>query len=268
MVGAVGVAGQGRPWRISADIGGFRWARGRERAGMSRKNDPDERERKYLRVLECAATEFATYGFERANINTIAEHAGLGKGTIYLYAQSKEELFANVLSETGAQVREALALHLHASEGAPAQARLRAVTTAFASLARTHPDFVRVQLSALFGVNPRFQALALDLLREVSGLVAAQLADAERAGLMRPAPPEGLAALLVSALQLLTLPPQTLGDGITDEQALTEMLVDMLWHGLAPPVGARQPATSPVTTAPGVWDDDSTASVPALSEDG
>lgn len=201
---------------------------------MSRKYDPDERERKHLRLLEYAAGEFATYGFDRANVNTIAERAGLGKGTIYLYAASKEELFADVLRATGAQVREALADHLRASEGAPAQDRLRVIAEALATLAREHPDFVRVQMSALFGVNRRFQAIALAALREVSGLIADLLADVERAGQMRRVAPEGLAALLISALQLLTLPPDALGPGTTDERHLTALLVDLLWHGLAP----------------------------------
>jgi hypothetical protein len=37
--------------------------------------------------------EFARLGFDQANINTIAELAGIGKGTIYLYFENKRELF-------------------------------------------------------------------------------------------------------------------------------------------------------------------------------
>lgn len=36
-------------------------------------------------------------GFDQANINTIAEQAGIGKGTIYLYFENKRELFLAML---------------------------------------------------------------------------------------------------------------------------------------------------------------------------
>jgi AcrR family transcriptional regulator len=62
---------------------------------MSKHIDPAERERKRLHVLEVAAAEFARLGFDQANINVIAKLAGIGKGTIYLYAPSKERLFSD-----------------------------------------------------------------------------------------------------------------------------------------------------------------------------
>ena len=48
-------------------------------------------------VLIEAAKIFARFGFKKTSIDDIAKEAGVGKGTVYLAAESKEELFYQVL---------------------------------------------------------------------------------------------------------------------------------------------------------------------------
>ncbi len=48
-------------------------------------------------VLVEAAKMFARFGFRKTSIDEIAREAGVGKGTVYLAAESKEELFYQVL---------------------------------------------------------------------------------------------------------------------------------------------------------------------------
>ena len=64
---------------------------------MPRILDAETRQANRDRILHEAAGEFARLGFEQANINVIAERAGIGKGTIYLYFSSKRELFIAML---------------------------------------------------------------------------------------------------------------------------------------------------------------------------
>ena len=59
--------------------------------------DEQMREATRRRVIREAASEFVRLGFDQANINTIAEQAGIGKGTIYLYFENKRELFLTML---------------------------------------------------------------------------------------------------------------------------------------------------------------------------
>ena len=60
-----------------------------------------DRQQKRLAILDAAAAEIARYGYDRANINTIAEHAGIGRGTIYLYFDSKDDVFSALLDTIG-----------------------------------------------------------------------------------------------------------------------------------------------------------------------
>ncbi len=58
-----------------------------------RKQKPD----KYAQIIEAATQEFASKGFEKGNVNTIAESLGIGKGTMYNYVESKEKLFLETI---------------------------------------------------------------------------------------------------------------------------------------------------------------------------
>lgn len=55
--------------------------------------------RKRERIFRNAAAEFARYGYHKANINSIARRAGIGKGSIYLYFADKRDLYLSTFKE-------------------------------------------------------------------------------------------------------------------------------------------------------------------------
>lgn len=48
-------------------------------------------------IRNAAEIEFTTKGFEAATMASIAERAGITKGTIYLYYRNKQALFESLL---------------------------------------------------------------------------------------------------------------------------------------------------------------------------
>lgn len=50
-------------------------------------------------ILRAALDEFATHGFGTASLNRIIDAAGISKGSLYYYFDSKEELYAHVARE-------------------------------------------------------------------------------------------------------------------------------------------------------------------------
>src|ERR1700692_3942579 len=50
-------------------------------------------------ILEAAFTEFARNGYAVTTLDQIAERAGVTKGTIYVYYESKEHLFISMVRE-------------------------------------------------------------------------------------------------------------------------------------------------------------------------
>ncbi len=61
---------------------------------------------KHRRILDCAAEAFARFGFRKTSIADIAADARVAKGTVYLAATSKQDLFYQVLHR---EVREGVA---------------------------------------------------------------------------------------------------------------------------------------------------------------
>jgi len=54
-------------------------------------------EEKRNRIITAAINTFSKYGLEKGTIATIAKEADIGKGTVYQYFQSKEEIFENII---------------------------------------------------------------------------------------------------------------------------------------------------------------------------
>ncbi|MDP3908987.1 MAG: TetR/AcrR family transcriptional regulator [Gemmatimonadales bacterium] len=71
-----------------------------------------ERRRARENVVKAARAEFSRSGYRKANIESIADEAGIAKGTVYLFFRSKAEIFATVLEiverEMRTQLREEL----------------------------------------------------------------------------------------------------------------------------------------------------------------
>jgi AcrR family transcriptional regulator len=58
-----------------------------------------KKERKKLAIAEAAKDLFTNFGYKAVNMDSIAERANVGKGTIYLYFKDKETLFYYLLEE-------------------------------------------------------------------------------------------------------------------------------------------------------------------------
>lgn len=68
-------------------------------------------------ILKSAAEVFAAKGFHDASINEIALRANIGKGTVYEYFSSKNELFLEVIRFTASYYLMMLKLELNEQRG-------------------------------------------------------------------------------------------------------------------------------------------------------
>jgi len=176
---------------------------------MPKLVDDQMREATRRRIIREAASEFARLGFDQANINTIAEQAGIGKGTIYLYFENKRELFLAMLRYI-AQAQLAYVRVALATEGSVKQ-RLERLFLAFAHLAAEDSDSFNVYMSALYGVNRAFQAEATRLLRDYVAVIALMLEECQARGEIRVANIEATALMVLSLTESYVLSANVLG---------------------------------------------------------
>lgn len=160
-------------------------------------------------ILRIAAGEFALLGFDHANINTIAELAGIGKGTIYLYFENKRELFL-------AMLRTIAQAHLVTVRGALAadgtlQQRLEQLFHVFVALAIENDDSFNVSMSALYGVNRAFKDEATRLLRDYLAVVALLLEQSRARGEITCADVDASALMVLSLTKSSVLSARVLG---------------------------------------------------------
>jgi AcrR family transcriptional regulator len=200
--------------------------------------DADRQQKRQL-ILDAAAAEIALYGYDRANINTIAERAGIGRGTIYLYFESKDDVLGALLDTVGAAIDETIQRCI--AQDLSWRDRLRALAHAFLALAGSHRDYLRVQVSALHGVNRAVGEPMARWLRTSVDRLAAAFRQAAAQGEIQPLPPETLATLVVGTLESLALLPGALHQA-DDPHERAETLATLLWQGIAP---AQEATTQP-----------------------
>ena len=84
-----------------------------------RRND------KRQRILDAATAVFAERDFHRVQVSDVATRAGVGKGTVYLYFPTKDDLHRVALEASLTRIREDI--EAAAATDAPTDAVLRAI---------------------------------------------------------------------------------------------------------------------------------------------
>jgi AcrR family transcriptional regulator len=192
--------------------------------------DEQAREATRKRIIRQAATEFARLGFEQANVNTIAEQAGIGKGTIYLYFENKRELFLAMLRQIAhshlASIRAALAVegNLHA--------RLKGLFLAFVQLANEDADSFNVHMSTLYGVNRAFKAEATKLLRDYIAVIALTLEESRIRGEIEATDIEATALMVLTLTESYVLSANALGQPLHEMTQQANRVADMILRGI------------------------------------
>ena len=120
--------------------------------------------RKRESILQAASQAFARLGFRKASIGDIAQAAGVAKGTVYLAAKSKEDLFYQAVLR---DLRDWLAsLARLIDPRRPADELLEALAVASIEYFESHPLVRDLFIGACYGDLPGWEA-RLDELREL-----------------------------------------------------------------------------------------------------
>ncbi|HOS98686.1 MAG TPA: TetR/AcrR family transcriptional regulator [Deltaproteobacteria bacterium] len=135
-------------------------------------------------ILDTAMHEFASKGFHKANINTIAERAGISVGAMYKYFSSKQELFLETL-QLGIDFLNDTYAAVSGSPGNPFE-KIRAVFTNALAHALDNPQVLQLYLSLL---SPSMDDLAATYARTIEEVGHTHLkkivADGIRDGFIR-----------------------------------------------------------------------------------
>lgn len=181
--------------------------------------EPKFRRRKADRpgeIVDAALAVFAERGFAAARLDDIARRAGVSKGALYLYFETKEEIFRAVVDQAIAPNMQVIRMMIAAHPG-PLADLLRLVGGRVAALIETLP--VGGVIKMVIAEAGNFPELARvwhdDLVAHILGALTDAIAAGQARGEVRPGDPR------VYALQIIA-----------------PLLVGLIWGETFVPVGA------------------------------
>lgn len=105
---------------------------------MPKAFSDQEKEWIHARLLEQGYKLFAAYGLKKTNIEELAQAAGISKGAFYLFFESKEALFMDVVELAEQRFRQEILIAIN-QPGPTPRARLVAIFRKAFDLAQTMP---------------------------------------------------------------------------------------------------------------------------------
>jgi AcrR family transcriptional regulator len=149
-------------------------------------------------ILHAARTVFARKGYENTVVEDIAGEAGIGKGTLYLYFPSKEQVYLAALIADARMLDQETRRAILAA--ASWQEALRAYVEVRLRYFDLHQDFVRIYMTEFRGLCLQGRAASAELLllaEATDGQLAQRFSEAEERRQMRRVDPQQ-AALMVA----------------------------------------------------------------------
>lgn len=184
-------------------------------------------------MLDAAVAIFARRGYRAASMDEIAEAAGVSKPLVYLYLNSKDDLFTACIRREAEALKAAIRAAVE--PGAPADRQLWSGLLGFFEHTAAHPDAWSVLYAQARTVGEPFAdevaAMRAEIVHFVTGLIGAAARDADCDAELADREVAALAHALVGAAESLA------GWGATAERRpsgreTAATLMNFAWAGL------------------------------------
>jgi len=167
--------------------------------GLREKNKREKEER----LLNAAWTLFSERGFEATTTRDIAERAGVGAGTLFLYVRTKEELLVRLFRTEIERLQEKLFRALDSN--APLLEQLVALFGGFFDFYAQAPALARTFIREQLFLPPELTALHEALMQDFFGRLTGVLKTAQTRDEVAPDVPLPTACVNLFSLYLTTL---------------------------------------------------------------
>jgi AcrR family transcriptional regulator len=183
-------------------------------------------------ILDAARMVFARQGYASTVVDDIARQADIGKGTLYLYFPSKEQIYLAALLEDAQRLDEESRTAMSAAKNW--QDKLRAYVEVRLRYFDEHQDFVRIYLTEFRSMCFQERPVHTELYRlseQAEAQLAQMFAAAAARGEIRSIDPE-LAACTVIELTRGLMERRLRHSGRPAGQADREFALDILCRAL------------------------------------
>lgn len=175
-------------------------------------------------ILHSAREVFARRGYHQATIDDIVAHAGVARGTYYLYFEDKRAVFSDLIDRFSARLTMAIITintdDPSRSVGDQVRQNIRAVIgTCLADRSMT-----KILFSDATGIDADFDRKLLTFYDTVVQLLTESLREGQRLGIVADGEPRVLAHLSIGAIKELLYQAVTLGLSEESAEVLTQQI--------------------------------------------
>ncbi len=187
---------------------------------------PDKKEQ----ILNAATRLFAKYGLKKTSVADIAGEAGVGKGTLYLFFESKEALFENVVRREAfhflEKLKKAIGNEISASD------KLRVFMITHFTLLDEVVNLHHMAGGIMMELWPEVRKALADFRKEEMSIIASILLEGEQNGEFEVNDIDLVSVALGAALEALDVPWVLDGREIGLDRKV-KTLLDLIIRGLA-----------------------------------
>lgn len=193
------------------------------------------REARRTQLKEAALAVFAERGFHATSVADLIAAAGVARGTFYLYFDSKEALFLELLDDLMAELRAGIK-GVDPSPGAPSvRAQLPHVIARVLKVVANNRSLTRILFREAIGLDEAVDARLAAFNDQLHAYVVAALTLGRRMGVVRAElDVEVAATCVVGGVRYVVQREVVVGDDEPDVDRLSRGIVALYLDGVAP----------------------------------
>ncbi len=191
---------------------------------MARHEDVRER------IIEAAEQRLWHYGFKKTTIEEIASDAGVGKGTVYLHFDSKEDVALAIMAKYKEQSLKKMAV-VAGDSNKPPEVKLKEMLRQPLVDAYTKCLASPASLELIVAIKPHIRAIMLPYSEQEYALLASVLDEGNQSGVF-DVPDTLRAAQTLKTMCLGFLPPYPCVTSIGEIAPEIDKIVDLTTRGL------------------------------------
>jgi AcrR family transcriptional regulator len=190
-----------------------------------------QRESRRAEILSTAETVFAAKGYHGTRISDIIDAAGIARGTFYLYFESKQAIFLELIEQLLAELRSTV-VGVETTPGAPPiQDQLVATVSRIVRAVTEHKELTRILLREAVGLDAEVDQKLSNFYLSLHDFIRYSLENGKRLGLVRDVDTDIVASCILGSIKYL-LEERLMQDAVADPERIGRAVLDYNLRGV------------------------------------
>lgn len=190
------------------------------------------RETRRRAVLDASLRVFSARGYHATRISDLIEEAGIARGTFYLYFESKNAIFHELLDELLDRIRASVDGVETGAGAAPLRDQLLVIVRRVLATFHERPELTRLVLRSAPGLDAEIDRKLSAFYEQIHAWLAESLVNAQRLGLARPLDVDAVAWSILGSVKQLVERAIDSRASDADLDRITAALLDLHLGGL------------------------------------